>query len=322
MSTAMVTGFPFVVDEQPYCLWGLDAAETNLAFLDGIDPDFYRHIAEMHAAAFDSDQRKHGALSLRLAYSQGLETLFALLGASVQAPRCPVGWVLKYQPRQLRSVVRKLANGQRLRSRLKQPISWASLSREVHRFQLADKARSDRLKDLFARTWQRFATEFLEDEATQEYNSIKHGLRVRSGGFKLSFGVEDTPGIPPPDERMTAPEGSEFGASFPVAEHFENDKVNFQLARVSRNWSPDNLLAGLLVLSMCIKNVVAFLRIAGGRPGPDVKYHFPSEDDILNMPWERAMPFTRLKMNALLDAGDIDAASGTAVLDTYETAQA
>ena len=318
MNTATIAGFPFAVDEQPYCLWGIDVQETNLRFLDGIDPDYYRHVAEMYAPALDGEQRKNAAIAIRLAYSQGLETLFALLAAAVQAPQCPVGWLLKYQPRHLRSVVRKLKSGQRLRARLKQPISWLSLSKEVHRFELADTARSDRLKQLFARAWQRFAYDFLDDEGTQEYNSIKHGFRARSGGFKLSIGLEETPGVPAPPERMSVPEGSEFGTSFPVAEHFGSDRVNFQLAQVSRNWSPDNLLAGLLVLSICIKNVLAFLKIVGGRAGADVKYHYPTEEEIFDMPWEVRMSFMRIKMNALLSATEIDPATGAAVLATYE----
>jgi hypothetical protein len=43
----------------------------------------------------------------RPGYAQALETFFALNCAAVQAPNCPLGWMLMYDDAQLFSVVKK-----------------------------------------------------------------------------------------------------------------------------------------------------------------------------------------------------------------------
>ena len=97
----------FVVDETPYCLWDADIRQRNLDFLDSIDPG-YSNIADLHGQSLDGQEKQYAAAALRVAYSQGLETLFALLCAAIQAPDCVEGWLTKYQNSELESVVKKI----------------------------------------------------------------------------------------------------------------------------------------------------------------------------------------------------------------------
>jgi hypothetical protein len=39
----------------------------------------------------------------------------------------------------------------------------------------------------FSSLWKHFAEDFLRDGFSEEYNSIKHGFRLRIGGFSLAM---------------------------------------------------------------------------------------------------------------------------------------
>lgn len=86
---------PFVVDETPYCLWECNLARLNLTFLESIDPYYFQHVVETFAPMLEGEAKHYAAVALRSGYSHGLETLFALLCAFVQAPQCPAGWIIK-----------------------------------------------------------------------------------------------------------------------------------------------------------------------------------------------------------------------------------
>jgi hypothetical protein len=108
----------FAIDETPYCVWDWDVAGQNLRFLESLDPGYFEHLAKIHGELLEGEEKQYAATALRAAYSHGLETLFALLGATVQAPDCAVGWLLKYQNRELNEVVRKIHNRQSILSKL------------------------------------------------------------------------------------------------------------------------------------------------------------------------------------------------------------
>ncbi|HEV7746101.1 MAG TPA: hypothetical protein VGO56_13965 [Pyrinomonadaceae bacterium] len=91
----------FAVNETPYCFWDLDVHGKNLEFVNKIDPKYFEHIADLHGELLEADQKQYAAAALRLAYSHGLETLFALLCPAVQAPDCVIGWFLKYRNSEL-----------------------------------------------------------------------------------------------------------------------------------------------------------------------------------------------------------------------------
>jgi hypothetical protein len=120
-----MTGIPFVVDETPYICWDPDLQRKNLEFLRGIDSKYFQYVVESNIEHLEGDDKHRAALAIRLAYSQALETLFALLGALVQAPTCPLGWMLA-------SVVTKISKGEAILSRHAPAITWQTLSCNVH----------------------------------------------------------------------------------------------------------------------------------------------------------------------------------------------
>src|SRR6266498_3066579 len=87
----------FAVDVRPVCVWVRDATERNQEFLRRLDPTYFEYIAHVHADHLTADQKLLAALTLRTAYSQALETLFAFLCATAQAPGCAYGWLTQYR---------------------------------------------------------------------------------------------------------------------------------------------------------------------------------------------------------------------------------
>ncbi|MDQ3820286.1 MAG: hypothetical protein M3362_21750, partial [Acidobacteriota bacterium] len=110
-------------------LWDLDIHQRNLDFINSIDPRYFEHIANLHGESLEGDEKQYAAAALRIAYSHGLESLFALLCACVQAPDCIVGWLLNYQNKELYEVVRKISEWRKIYSKLRaKPINWDAVA--------------------------------------------------------------------------------------------------------------------------------------------------------------------------------------------------
>jgi len=313
--------YPFVVDETPYCLWDWNIPERNLEFLDAIDPDYFSNTVQLLIGGLESDEKHHAGIAIRLTYSQALETFFAFLGATVQAPRAPIGWLLKYQVVELRSVVKKLSTGKHLLTRLHGPLTWEALSAAIHRFQLEDQAKEKSIKAGFASAWQRFAGDFLNDKSTAEYNGIKHGLRLRSGGVTIAAGRQDMPGVPAPPDRMKVIAAEEFGSTYFAAETLGATKVNFRALTAFRAWDPLSLANRIQLLSFSIANVVGYLKILSGRPPAEVKYFWPSQpDEAFEEAWDARSSHLEFAANVNITAAEIKPMSKTEVLESYKSA--
>src|SRR5689334_15702085 len=88
----------FVVDDRPACMWGVDLPKQNDDFLLGLDAAHFTRSIESHLPLLETNQKHSAALAIRTVYAHALETMFALLCAAVQAPHCPLGWILRYKP--------------------------------------------------------------------------------------------------------------------------------------------------------------------------------------------------------------------------------
>jgi hypothetical protein len=280
----------FVVDERPFCLWDTDISRRTLQFLDSIDPSYYEYLADAHGQALSGENDQHAALAIRAAYSQALETLFALLCATVQAPVCPHAWMIKYRNRDLYSVVEKIHDRRPILSLVKEDrLSWQIVSDIVHvSLVLDDKEKERVIKQRFGQMWSRFASRFLDKGLNAEYNSIKHGLRVRPGGFQLAIGLEEEPGSPAPKERRHLLGKSDYGSSFFIAEAFESSRDHLRLVNSRLNWDPEDLAWGLHLISTSISNIISALRILNGSPAEEAQFIWPTNVNSFEQPWKRS----------------------------------
>lgn len=307
----------FAIDETPLCLWDLDIGKHNMDFINSIDPGYFEHIANIHSQLLDGEEKQYAANALRLAYSQGLESLFALLCATLQAPNCVVGWLLKYRNNELDSVVKKISERRPIYSKFQvNHMSWDTVATIIlSHLSASDSEKDKRIVKSFGRLWTRFASDFLNDNRSNEYNSMKHGTRAKMGGFSLALGLEDTPGVPAPPERMRTVGYSEFGSSFFVAERL-HDSRNFRVRQQALNWNPENIIYGLRFVALSISNVVSFLKIANGIKENDVQFTYPSDESTFEEPWKRSTGMN-IGFNSPIEEGDIRPVSKEDILSVY-----
>jgi hypothetical protein len=308
----------FAINETPYCLWDIDIRQRNLDFINSIDPRYFEHIASLHGSSLEGDEKQYAAAALRIAYSHGLESLFALLCASVQAPDCIIGWLLNYQNKELYEVVRKISGWEKIYTKLRNKrVTWDVIADLIFTYmKTGDDEKDNRIRKNFARLWGRFASDFLNVNHSYEYNSIKHGLRARMGGFYLAMGDEDVPGVPAPPERMQTVVNSEFGSSFFIPERL-HDSRNFTIKHQALNWDPQNIIYALLLISMSITNVIGFLKIHYGAPAGEVRFSTPSNDEAYAEPWKRKHGLDSMGMGSQITADAITPLSKKEILSVY-----
>ncbi len=268
---------PFVVDEKPYCLWDIDIPARNRELLQKIDPEYFRHVADNNFDLLEKLQdkndpsRQHAATSLRIGYSHALEVLFSLLAATIQAPECVVGWLLKYRPGDIPKIVKKISNNQPLLSNFDPtPRGWREVA-EIVFSPAKGTEQYNLLIEKFSALWKRFANEFLDSDFQDEYNNAKHGFRAKAAGFFL---VIDG----------TTHANSEFGMSYFKDEKIDN--LNFIIHHHGNNWHPLNYAYALDLISTSLANIIGFLRLTNGVDFKELSVVYPDDPAYFDKPWE------------------------------------
>ena len=310
----------FAVADEPWCVWEWDLAERNLEFIEQLTPDYFEHLAGVHFQEAEGEQGRLAAVAIRVGYGQALETFFALVFATVQAPDCVAGWLSRYKVHQLHSLVDAISANQAILTKLPLPtFSWDAVANAILSFRLDNPERDREVKTAVSRLWARFAHDFGDKEQSEEYNAIKHGLRIRPGGFTLRHGREDTPGVAAPPERMQTIGASKFGCSMLKPEIVGPDKCHFRLRKTSRNWEVKNLTHGLELLSESIKNVLSFLRILNGVDPAVVPFFYPTDLNEFREPWRRSVGVTSWNMDNVVAQTDILPLTPEEILKVYSS---
>lgn len=305
----------FVVDETPYCFWALNPYTQSLEFLNKLDPGYFEHIANIHSQFLEGDEKQYAAAALRIAYSQGLETLFALLCATAQANDCIIGWFLKYTNRDLFNVVRKISSWEPIYTKLPtKNVTWEYLSNLIFSgLKSGDEEKDFHIIQSFARLWERLADEFLDEKLGHEYNSIKHGLRARMGGFFFAIGP---PGASVPPDQMQVVANSTFGSSFFIPIRLQ-DSRNFSVIHQGINWHPNRYICALKIISISINNIIANLKRSYGIPADELKYSLFSEDSTYEEFLENLGGATSLSFNQPFSEKDITPLTKADILSVY-----
>lgn len=269
---------PLFVGLKHFALWDADIARHNQSWLRSFDPEHFEYLADVHARRLKSRRAQHAAVALRASYGLALETLFALIGARVQAPRCVFAWLDLYKHKDVCDVLDHINGRRDVPTLFRGPLTWATFSTYVHRgLSLKDEKRAAEIKEGFARLWQSVSAEFLDGGLYKEYNAAKHGLRLNAGGFSFSIGRQDGPGIPAPPERMMRVAASEFGGRFlfteAIGQHRRDRKVALQL----RNWDIAAIASRLRLISMSMNNVVTALRTFNGEDPRTLRFVWPRD---------------------------------------------
>lgn len=289
-----------MINAKPSCIWEYQSIkEKNLRFVDNIDHTYFEFLAKTYLTKLNTKKNEHrAAISIRAAYSHGLETLFFLLGAFIQAPYCLPGWILLCSNQDLRDLINKINSHQKVASVFKNDwLDWNSIAEYVFQcFQIDDIQKRTEIVSGFAQLWHLFANDFTNETFVKEYNSIKHGFRVKTGGFSLQMGTQKEIGIPAAPESMVTMGSSKFGASFLDVVKIGNTKNHFYFNNISRNWDPEDMVGGLLLISQSIANVISAIKVLNGVNPRKIKYVWPSNLESFNEPWKRAKTIGVLSM--------------------------
>lgn len=314
-----LSGLPIIIDTKPMVFWDADHAGTQQTFLDRIDPSYFRYLARLHETQLDGVDRINAGVALRITYSHALESLFALIGAAVQAPRTPAGWLLKYHYRDLKNLITKISNGQNFENRLNlHREQWPAVAKALAPWETTESD-LDEHHEATAVLWKALAQKLLDKDFDNEYMSLKHGFRVGSGPWYFRIGAEDVPGIPAPPERMRTLAASNFGSRFYRATNLKPHHWSLEEPRV--NWNPRVFARTLPLIADNMDNVLSFLKVINGDTSDDLGIHLMTHDRVeeaLHDPDPRSSSF-RFTTRVHIDPQAIPDASLDDVLRAYRS---
>ncbi len=305
----------FFVGSRPLCLWETDIFYKNHRFIDSIDPGYFEYLCDIHSKSINDKENltnqgvQHAALALRTAYSQSIETLFALIFASIQAPWCVPAWMNSYKNHELRNLVESVQNEQPIISRLDtDSLSWLDLYDALFPgLESENTERTSAMKAGFSRVWKCFAHDFLSEQSNREYNSIKHGLRIQSGGFEVRIGIPKEPGVRPEEADMLVLTSSPFGSRYLKSEKVGGEAHNLRMVGESRNWDIESLIWGIQLAAMSIENIKRMLKALIAEGATQITLKSPSDlsdfgkwkgfaditDPEITIPPQSIYPFTK-----------------------------
>lgn len=311
----------FVVNREPYLIWEIDLQKRNKEFLDHIDTDFFDFLLNLYLSA---DDEKRAAIALRFNLHHAMETMFSLLGAYIQAPLCAYAWIAKCSNHELRDFIKRIGvyKNDLFTKLLIERVSWDEVSRSVFHSYLPGTAKNEKTTGLYAKFWNRLSQEFLNQLHIDEYNSIKHSFRIRSGGFSLAYGVEREYGVSPPAEEMKSLGGSKYGTTFFKLEPIGRSKGNRSIRsrRHSLNWSVEKTVLLIKLVSMSITNITSALKIANGVEYGTCKFLRPVEDKDFEKPWSFSTGVTSCGIDSEISENEVVITTKSELLNRIDEA--
>jgi len=292
----------FAVNDEPFCLWEVDLAARNRAFLDGIDPDYFDYVLQAH---INTEDEKRALVAIRLSLHHSTEAMFSLLGAFVQAPGCPYAWIAKCSTGELREFAERVSREDAsLITQLNIPsISWPAVASAVFAtYQPGTERQTETIKR-FAHLWGALTAELTSQANIDEYNAMKHGFRARPGGFGLAVGAEPAYGVPPPEAEMKTLGHSSFGATFLKIEPLGSARGSRHIRsrQTSVNWSLERVVLLHQLVYMSINNVVSALKVVNGYAPSSCRFLRPENDSDFEQPWVHSTGITSINFDHVLD---------------------
>lgn len=283
----------FALNERPMCVWDMDIKKLNSDFIKAINSDYYEFIAESNLKIIDDKEadkkdKVYASVNLRIHYSLALETLFALIGALLQATDCIPGWLLKYRISELKSLVKKINKNLPIKTRFSkiEKMSWESVARVILNYypNTDNKLKEETIKN-YSTLFHNFANDLLNERFQNEYNSIKHAFRIGVGGFSVELVLSTK------DEKVL--EGakniqltqSDYGATFNYEEKLKKSPTNIRLKNLSRNWNPENFYHALRMIGVSIFNIRMYLAASHKIDIKDLHYKLVKPENF-KAPWK------------------------------------
>ena len=277
----------FCVNTEPYSIWDPDLKCRNKDFLIGLDPDYFEYTIKLHSNA-DDEQR--ASVGLQLVLHHAIETLFSLLGAYIQAPDCAYAWLAKCSTTELRSLVQRISSkDEEIFTKLPvDSLTWESVAQSVFKTYLPNTENQALVAKHFSLLWARLANQLCDQTHIDEYNAMKHGFRVRRGGFSIEMSEKPYTEIHRQDADMVVIGKSDFGSSFFTLEALtpKQKTRSLRINHVCTNWSVQRMVFLSQLVHISISNVITALRVQNGFMQNECKFTIPSEKEDFDRPWE------------------------------------
>jgi hypothetical protein len=292
----------FLVNKEPCCIWDADLVERNTEFLDGLDTRYFDYVIETYLYTND---RARAAVALRINFHHSMETLYSLLGAYIQAYDCVYAWLAKCQNHQLRDLIkrtnecRKRDDPDSVFTKLNiERVDWKNLADAIFYSYMPETIENEKMVKLFSTLWARLADEFTNQDHIDEYNSLKHGFRVHSGGSALYSSIETEAGVPASLETMQLLGQSRFGTSFFKIETVgKREGRSLKVQQTTINWEIEKVISLTRLVSMSINNIIYALKIVNGMETKGCEFLRPLHDEDFEKPWEHISMIPRVSMS-------------------------
>ncbi|MCH8011300.1 MAG: hypothetical protein IIA61_05035 [Candidatus Marinimicrobia bacterium] len=313
-----------MINNKPFCFWDWNIKKKNEEFISEYDPLYFDTIASMLHHHLEDEkttkkQKQYISFALRSYLSHAAESLFALLGATLQAPDCIYGWLFKYRNSDLNSLIDNISKGARIRNKLRLSyVDWESLSNTIHQFELEDQEKNNKIKRHFADFWQRLSSEYRSKDFENIYNSIKHGYRARPGGVFISFGLEKTHGKPATPNDMKSLGGSEYGATYFFEEFPTNSNHNIRLHEKTINWLPKNIWYQIGLIRLSLSNIISFLKLYHNQDPETAQYAWPENLEDFEFDLRNTTGTLGFTMNIEVKKSDIRDISKEEITQLYD----
>ena len=188
----------------------------------------------------------------------------------------------------------------------------------IHRcLVLSDKEKEAEIKSAFGSFWKSLASDYLDPGLRDEFNSLKHGLRVQPGGFRVAFGLQESPGIPAPPRRMQIIGQSKFGSTTFILERIGRNGFDYRVKEYSRNWDVASLAGLIRIINMSINNVVSSLLILNEEDPSKLQFFWPEDITDFDRVWESACGTDTLSTMVPISEGAICATKAKEVENLY-----
>lgn len=263
-----IEGHSIATRDRYYVVWDGDHLETQRKFLGKIDPDYFQYCSDTHAVQLESENRTRAEIALRFNYSHAIECMFSLIGAAIQAPFCPAGWIIMATNSSLYSVVNAISQRNEIPNAINLTrLQWPKVVKALNPLDLADDIYEEHC-DSIELLWKHLASQFIDDDFREEYNSIKHGMRVRSTPWFVNIGTEPSPGVP--STKMTRWAESDSGSNFLRKVRLKEHQ--WQLRDGRSNWHPKQFVELMPLIVRSIRNLKHLLLGQNGADSSTISF--------------------------------------------------
>jgi len=300
--------YHFCVNENPFCIYEDHQFANNTEYIKRISAKYYEFVNEQYFNILqdedaDKDSKQFAAISIRILYAQVLETLFALIYSTIQAPACIYGWMLKYRNSDLYKLVKKTSNNKPIKSKFSSfTNSWEGIINLIfHFFESTSEPNKVDVVNNFTNLLSSFATDFLDENLRHEYNSAKHGFRTHPGSGALHVKEVNKDGTPFENAEWRQLIQSDYGSNYYTVKNFKKYDNHFSAKFSSNYWNPENLFYGINYACLLIHNLVSFQKAHNKIKSDNLNYRFIIGADNYKLPWKNMIGAGNITFGTTVD---------------------